>query len=93
VRRWKNRKEGVTNMPLKNRKNAQPSEKRTKTEFRTVTGPVGNVPNHEAIMRRAYEIHVGRGGLHGHDLDDWLQAERELLENNRPDRDTKNKEY
>jgi hypothetical protein len=30
------------------------------------------------IERRAYEIYQARGGSHGSDLDDWLQAEREL---------------
>jgi len=31
----------------------------------------------EAIRRRAYELHLERGGAHGRDVDDWLQAERE----------------
>ena len=35
-------------------------------------------PNHEEIRLRAYEIYLERGGLPGHELDDWLQAEREL---------------
>ena len=30
------------------------------------------------IAARAYEIFLNRGASHGHDLDDWLQAEREL---------------
>ena len=30
------------------------------------------------IARRAYEIYESRGGTDGADLDDWLQAEREL---------------
>jgi hypothetical protein len=30
------------------------------------------------IARRAYDLYVARGGDDGHDLDDWLQAEREL---------------
>jgi hypothetical protein len=30
------------------------------------------------IARRAFELYETRGGEHGHDLDDWLQAEREL---------------
>src|SRR5262249_53485359 len=33
----------------------------------------------DRIMRRAYEIFERNGGLFGRDLDDWLQAERELL--------------
>ncbi len=30
------------------------------------------------IQRRAYEIYLARGEVHGYDEDDWLQAEREL---------------
>jgi glucoamylase len=36
------------------------------------------VTSRKEIERRAYEIYLGRGGTHGHDLNDWLQAEREL---------------
>lgn len=32
----------------------------------------------EAIARRAYELYQARGGTDGADMDDWLQAEREL---------------
>jgi len=32
----------------------------------------------ERIAARAYEIFVARGGEHGHDQEDWYQAEREL---------------
>ena len=32
----------------------------------------------EQIRYRAYEIYLERGEQHGCDLDDWLQAEREL---------------
>ena len=35
-------------------------------------------PTEEEIQLRAYEIHMERGGEHGRDLDDWLQAELEL---------------
>ena len=30
------------------------------------------------IARRAYDLYLGRGCEHGHDVDDWMQAEREL---------------
>jgi HSP20 family protein len=33
----------------------------------------------DAIARRAYDIFTSNGSLFGHDLDDWLRAERELL--------------
>ena len=35
-------------------------------------------PTQAEIARRAYEIYRARGGAPGCDLDDWLQAEREL---------------
>jgi hypothetical protein len=34
---------------------------------------------YEEIARRAFEIFLSRGGDHGRDLDDWLQAERDIL--------------
>jgi hypothetical protein len=33
----------------------------------------------ELIAQRAYELFVERGGAHGHDVEDWLTAESELL--------------
>jgi DUF2934 family protein len=39
---------------------------------------VGNAARDEDIRRRAYEIYLERGVQPGHELDDWLQAEREL---------------
>ncbi|MBI2828452.1 MAG: DUF2934 domain-containing protein [Acidobacteria bacterium] len=35
---------------------------------------------HEDIARRAYDLFERRGRQHGRDLEDWLQAERELRE-------------
>lgn len=34
----------------------------------------------EAIACRAHERYIRRGGTHGQDVDDWLEAERELRE-------------
>jgi len=36
------------------------------------------LPTQQEIAIRAHEIYQARGGAHGCDLDDWLQAEREL---------------
>jgi hypothetical protein len=35
-------------------------------------------PSEEEIRFRAYQHYLDRGGVHGADFDDWLQAEREL---------------
>lgn len=37
-------------------------------------------PTHHEIELLAYRIHLDRGGQHGYDLDDWLQAEQQLME-------------
>ena len=39
---------------------------------------LANAPSQEEIRLRAYELHHEKGGAHGRDLDDWLEAEREL---------------
>lgn len=41
-------------------------------------GQAGHFNDPDAVARRAYEIYQGRGGNHGADLDDWLEAERQL---------------
>ena len=33
---------------------------------------------HSDVARRAYDLYFARGCAHGHDVDDWLQAERTL---------------
>jgi hypothetical protein len=37
-----------------------------------------HTPSREEIRLRAYEIYLERGSLPGNELDDWLQAEREI---------------
>lgn len=46
--------------------------RRTRNHLRVTEEP------QQEIARRAYEIFIARGATDGHDLDDWLQAEREL---------------
>jgi hypothetical protein len=38
----------------------------------------GALNDPDAVARRAFEIYQSRGGNHGADLDDWLEAERQL---------------
>jgi hypothetical protein len=35
-------------------------------------------PTTEQIAERAYEIYQSRGGTDGQDIEDWLEAERQL---------------
>jgi Protein of unknown function (DUF2934) len=32
----------------------------------------------ERISQRAYELYELRGGVHGHDAEDWFQAEKQI---------------
>lgn len=56
--------------------------KRRRTGVHAIPPPLDEsgaaIPRDE-IERRAYARFVERGGVHGADLDDWLEAERELL--------------
>jgi hypothetical protein len=39
-------------------------------------------PTRDAIAKRAYELYLARGKADGHQFEDWIQAERELLARN-----------
>jgi hypothetical protein len=41
-------------------------------------GGNGSSVSEDQVAKRAYEIFESRGGRHGADLDDWLEAERQL---------------
>jgi hypothetical protein len=48
------------------------------TQVGTCEDPAGNSVRDHEIRLRAYEIYLERGDQPGCELDDWLQAEREL---------------
>ncbi len=51
--------------------------------------PAGEVPSREALREKiavkAYELFERRGQVHGHDLDDWLEAEQRVVSERRAD--------
>ena len=55
----------------KNRSDAEPIQRH---DARTSSHRI----NDDEISRRAYERYEERGREHGHDLDDWLEAERDV---------------
>ena len=63
----------MSSKPSTSRQSKQPSTEGGKEE-RSVMSPA----REEEIKRRAYEIYLERGEEPGRDLEDWLQAEREL---------------
>ena len=57
---------------------SSPTEKSSLTGSESLTAKAR--PTREEIELRAYQIYVERGCVDGHEVDDWLQAERELDE-------------
>lgn len=51
------------------------------TQAETAEPKVADAARHQKIRIRAYEIYLERSEQPGRDLDDWLQAERELTMN------------
>lgn len=72
----------MTNAKPRRRKsdNANPSVEsalpRIDHTSRDVTG--------DEVALRAFALYCKRGGHHGHDVEDWLQAERELRTSAKP---------
>lgn len=64
-------------MSLKPKKNGSAQLKATSTQAEAGDS-VKNSARDEEIRRRAYEIYLERGQQPGRELDDWLQAQREL---------------
>jgi Protein of unknown function (DUF2934) len=60
-------------MQITNKKNAK------KSRSQTVENILDALSLHEKIEARAHEIYLARGSEPGHELDDWLQAEREIM--------------
>ena len=65
-------------MSSKPKKNDGTQPQTAFTQAETAKPSVGNAAGDEEIKRRAYEIYLQRGEQPGRELDDWLQAEREL---------------
>ena len=57
--------------------------KRDNNDRPSVDSPANHHPSDAEIAARAYDIFLLRGAAPGNDLDDWLQAEHELIERNR----------
>jgi hypothetical protein len=38
----------------------------------------------DSVARRAFELFLARGGVHGYDLEDWFTAERQLNSRSAP---------
>ena len=62
--------EGKSSKTLELHENTVPSHTNDISENRA--------PNRDEISRRVYEIYLERGGLPGQEVEDWLQAEREI---------------
>ena len=71
----------ISNPPLTPREAASSTAidiKREPNDEPLDSGIASTGPNEDEIRRRAYQRYLERGGGHGQDFDDWLEAEREL---------------
>ena len=53
-----------------------------KTEEQFSGQPPSTDSERERVAQRAYELYLARGGADGQAMEDWLSAERELIEGN-----------
>ncbi|HZT30913.1 MAG TPA: DUF2934 domain-containing protein [Bryobacteraceae bacterium] len=60
----------------KREKRAEPAK--VSVEVATIEGSAGALERDERIRDRAYELYLQRGQEPGYELEDWLQAEREI---------------
>jgi hypothetical protein len=67
-----------TGMSSKQERNEITEPQATSAHAETGEVSAGNLARDEEIRRRAYEIYLERGEQPGRELNDWLQAEREL---------------
>jgi Protein of unknown function (DUF2934) len=65
-------------MSSKRKTNGNTETETTPTEAGKRTGSAEGSGREQEIRIRAYEFYLERGGEPGHELDDWLEAEREL---------------
>jgi hypothetical protein len=65
-------------MPRANKSNGSSELSKPARPPKKSNGAAEQFNDADAVARRAYEIYQRRGGNHGADLDDWLEAEREL---------------
>jgi hypothetical protein len=66
------------NMSSKPKRNESTEQQASSTQAEAGKVSVGNLAREDEIRLRAYEIYVERGAEPGREVDDWLQAEREL---------------
>ena len=71
--------------PLKPRARAKAPKKGADNAVGSATSDrtsvsMGSEPSEEDIRVRAYQRYLERGGGHGMDFEDWLEAKRELRE-------------
>ena len=65
-------------MLSKPKENGRTEFQATSVHVASEEASTGNSARSEEIKRRGYEIYLERGEQPGRELDDWLQAEREL---------------
>jgi hypothetical protein len=63
---------------VKGEKTSAPKAVKAGGKTKATVSAAKAAPSHEEIAARAYELYLARGSEHGHDAEDWAQAESEL---------------
>jgi len=61
----------------------KPLEKAAPPEIRHFYRESASAPTHDEIALLAHKIYLARGRIPGHEVEDWLEAERQLSRRNR----------
>jgi hypothetical protein len=56
----------------------QADDRGTPAGFDNQAVSMASEPSEHEIRMRAYRRYLERGGAHGHDVEDWMEAEQEL---------------
>lgn len=67
-------------MRPRDRASVEVSGRKAEAESDLPSESIVRPPTYEEIQQRALEIHLEHGEAHSHELDDWLEARRELLD-------------
>ena len=72
-------------MATRKAKTSREGVRRKSASAKNGSSTTGQVfPTVQQIRQRAYELFLSRGASLGNEMDDWLDAERELMESLRP---------
>jgi hypothetical protein len=72
--------DGSSEIPREINAMSKPAVKLNQPSEQPIPAQAPGQATHDEIAQRAYQLYLLRGGAEGHDLEDWLQAEQEIVQ-------------